>query len=251
VGGTKQRAGTLAIALALAVVAAGCRRVEVVVYDRTSTPDLAQHYVTRDGTDTYALKLGAGAVRFTAPGTNASTPDGSQTRSVIWPPSTTASTTHQSCATWTDASVPGMQQGLVLRVRIDGSRFRAIVVAKNIWYGAEWQLNVYTWDSARSPYFRTHGAVALRTPFEHGELPTPLPWRVCARVDGDLVRLKGWRPGEPEPTWSSPTHGGSVRLPERWVYAGRAGWYAGHLPPGATVGMSGLRASTWRWVDGD
>ena len=67
-------------------------------------------------------------------------------------------------------------------MRIDGSRFRSIVVAKNTVYGATWQLNVYTWDSGRSPYFRTHGAVSLRAPFAQGR-----------------VRMRAWLGGEGVP----------------------------------------------------
>lgn len=233
------------VVAAMALVATACQRTEVVLYDRSKTPNLAQHYVTRDGSDRSTLKLGPGAVRISAPSTNRATPEGSTTRTVVWPPSTRAVTDQQSCASWTDARGRGVQQGIALRVRIDGSRFRSIVVAKNVVYGANWQLNVYTWDSGRSPYFRTHGAVSLRAPFAQGDMPRPLPWRVCARVEGRVVRIKGWRSDEPEPGWSNPDHTGSVTLPQAWVFAGKAGWYAGHIPPGGTIGMGALRTSTW------
>lgn len=233
------------LVMAVALVATACRRVEVVLYDHRDTPDLAQQYITRDGTDRYTLKLGPGAVRVSAPSTNEATENGSGTRSVIWPPSTKAVRDQQSCATWTDANGPWMQQGLALRVRIDGDRLRTIVVAKNIVYGAEWQLNVYTWDSDRNPYFQTHGAVILRAPFERNDEPRALPWKVCAKVEGRVVRIKGWHGTESEPTWTSPSNTGSVTLPASWVYTGKAGWYAGHIDPGRTMGMSGLRTSTW------
>ena len=229
------------VAAAVALVATACQRTEVVLYDKSKTPNLAQHYVTRDGADRFTLKLGPGAVRIDAPTTNR----GTTTRTVIWPPSTKAVTDQQSCASWTDQRGTGVQQGIALRVRMDGSRFRSIVVAKNIVYGANWQLNVYTWDSGRSPYFQTHGAVSLRAPFESGDEPRPLPWKVCARVEGKVVRIKGWRSDESEPTWSSPDHTGSVTLPAAWVFAGKAGWYAGHIPAGGTIGMGALRTSTW------
>lgn len=234
------------LVIAVALVATACRQVEVVLYDRTHKPDLAQHYVSRDGADRYTLKLGPGAVRISAPSTNTSTPQGSTTRTVIWPPSTTAVTDQQSCASWTDSRGASTQQGIALRVRIDGNRFRSIVVAKNIVYGANWQLNVYTWDSGRNPYFQTHGAVSLRTPFASGNTPRALPWKVCARVEGTVVRVKGWRSDESEPGWTNPSHTGSVTLPQSWVYAGKAGWYAGHIQPGGTIGMGALRTTTWK-----
>lgn len=231
---------------ATALVATACQRTEVVLYDASKKPNLAFHYVTRDnGTDRYGLKLGPGAVRIDAAKSNKATPEGSATRIVIWPPSTQAVTDQQSCASWTDASGTWHQQGIALRVRIDRSRFRSIVVAKNIVYGAEWQLNVYTWDSGRSPYFQTHGAVSLRAPFESGNRPRALPWKVCARVEGRVVRVKGWRSNESEPGWTNPSHTGSVTLPASWVFAGKAGWFAGHIPPGGTIGMGALRTSTW------
>ena len=239
------RGAAIGVAAVVALVATACQRTEVVLYDKDKTPNLAQHYITRDGSDVYTLKLGPGAVRVSAPSTNRSTPEGSTTRTVVWPPGTKAVVDQQSCANWTGSSGSWVQQGLSLRVRIDGSRFRSIVVAKNIVYGASWQLNVYTWDSARSPYFLAHGAVPLRAPFAQGDVPRPLPWKVCARVEGRTVTVKGWRPDEPEPGWSNPTHTGKVTLPAEWVFAGKAGWYAGHIPPGGTVGMSGLRTSTW------
>ena len=230
---------------AVALVATACQRTEVVLYDASKTPNLAFHYISRDGSDTYSLKLGPGAVRTSAPSTNKATPEGSDTRIAIWPPSTKAVTDQQSCASWTDTRGKWAQQGIALRIRIDGSRFRAIVVGKNIVYGASWQLNVYTWDTARSPYFRTHGAVSLPTPFANGSAPRPLPWKVCARVEGRILTIKGWRSDEAEPGWSNPQHTGTVTLPSEWVFAGKAGWYAGHIQPGGTIGMGALRTTTW------
>ncbi len=243
---TVRRGARLGILVAsIALVATACQRTEVVLYDASKTPNLAMHYISRDGGDRYTLKVGTGAARTDAPRTNRATPQGSSTRAVIWPPSTKAVTDQQSCATWKDAHGAWVQQGIALRVRIDGSRFRTIVVAKNIVYGANWQMNVYTWDSGRSPYFKTHGAVSLRAPFESGNRPRPLPWKVCARAEGRVVRVKGWRADESEPGWNSPDHSGSVTLPAEWVFAGKAGWYAGHIPPGGTMGIGGLRTSTW------
>jgi len=242
------RLATLVAATAL--VATACQRTEVVLYDATKKPNLVLHYITRDGSDRYTLKLGPGAVRIDAPATNKATPQGSTTRIAIWPPSTKMVTDQQSCASWTDSRGAWAQQGIALRVRIDGSRFRSIVVAKNIVYGANWQLNVYTWDSARSPYFTTHGAVSLRTPFASGNTPRPLPWKVCAKVEGRVVTVKGWRSDESEPGWNNPQHTGSVTLPSEWVFAGKAGWYAGHVQPGGTIGMGALRTSTWETTKG-
>ncbi|MGN6695710.1 MAG: hypothetical protein ACTHN0_16155 [Aquihabitans sp.] len=250
-GTTVRVARIVVVASAVALVATACQRREVVLYDSSKEPNLALHYITRDGRDRYDLKAGTGALRVNAPRTNKATAQGSATRIAIWPPATKMTTDQQSCATWKDDEGAWVQEGIALRVRIDGSRFRSIVVAKNIVYGANWQLNVYTWDSGRSPYFTTHGAVSLRTPFADGDVPRPLPWKVCARVEGRVVTVKGWRPDESEPGWSNPQHTGQVTLPKEWVFAGKAGWYAGHIEPGGTIGMGGLRTTTWVVTDDD
>jgi len=246
---TARGARIFIVASAVALVATACQRTEVVLYDASKTPNLAFHYITRDGSDRYDLKVGTGALRVNAPRTNKATPEGSATRIAIWPPATKLSTDQQSCATWKDDRGPWVQEGIALRIRLDGNRFRAIVVAKNTVYGANWQMNVYTWDSGRSPYFQGHGAVSLRTPFASGNTPRPLPWKVCARVEGRTLTVKGWRPDEAEPGWSNPQHTGRVTLPSAWVFAGKAGWYAGHVDPGGTIGMGGLRTSTWVVTD--
>lgn len=242
----RSRALRVGVMVALvALLATSCRRVEVVLYDAGHRPDLAVHHITRDGSDRYVATAKPGTLTVTAPRTNQATPEGSATRAVVWPPGAKATRDQQSCATWTSTSGAWVQQGLALRVRIDGSRFRTIVVAKNVYYGAEWQLNVYTWDTARSPYFQVHGAVSLRAPFERGDQPRPLPWKVCAKAEGRVVRIKGWRADESEPGWGNPSHTGSVTLPSSWSYAGKAGWYAGHIKPGGHLAMTGLRTSTW------
>lgn len=71
----------------------------------------------------------------------------------------------------------------------------------------------------------------------------PLPWRACARVEGALVTLKVWPAAVPEPRWDDPKHTGTVRLPDGWEYPGRAGWYVGHLEPGATAGFAVIQTA--------
>jgi len=214
-----------------------------VTYDASSRPYLAIRYLTRDGSDRYTLKTGPGVVRINAPTTNRGAPGGSNTRAVVWPPYTKAAVEQQTCSRWTDAKGTWVQQGLVLRLRIDGSRLRSVVVAKNVVYGANWQFNVMTWDTGRRDVLQIHGAAILRTPFERNNVPRPLPWNVCARTERDIIRVKGWRKDEPEPSWHDKSHTGAVRLPAGWTVAGKAGWYGGHIAPGATIGMSLLRTT--------
>lgn len=208
-------------------------------------PAIAKRYLTRDHAgDVYRVTAGDGALRVDAPTTNVGALDGTAgTRMVMWPTSPQPAEDLESCATWTDARGPWAQQGIALRIRTDGERFRTIVVAKNVLFGAEWQFNVDTWDTERWPNLRHHGVVILRNTFSFAEVPRPLPWRVCARVRGEVVEVKGWRPEEPEPAWGDPEHSGAVRLGPNWVFAGRAGWYVGHIAPGGTIAMDDLGTS--------
>lgn len=233
-----------AVALgAVALLATSCQRVEVTTYDASKRPALALHYLTRDGADRYTTKAGRGTLRVSAPGSNRGIEGNSNTRAVIWPPGTKPVVEQSSCARFTDARGAWVQQGLVLRFRIDGSRVRSIVVAKNVWYGAEWQFNVMTWDTNRNQDWQVHGSAVLRTPFERNDKPRPLPWMLCARTEGAVIRVKGWRGDESEPTWNDASHTGAVRLPAGWQVAGKPGWYAGHIPPGGTMGMSMLHTT--------
>src|SRR5690349_6941698 len=124
---TVPKRASAVVAIVVALVAVGCQRVQVSLYDTNATPNLTQHYVVRNGANTYTLKLGPGAVRVSAPANQPAA--GTELRSVFWPPDTPLSESEQSCATWTDQSGSGsIQQGLALRVRTDGARFRTIVV---------------------------------------------------------------------------------------------------------------------------
>lgn len=229
----------LAVALAAVASSVAWTGVERTTFDDDDGDRFALRYLTRDADDTYELRQRPGAVRVSAPADNVGHPEGSDTRAVLWPPGVPATVDQGVCASWTDAG-PWAQQGLALRIRTDGDRLRTLLVAKNTIYGAEWQLNVYSWDTARPDPLEVHGAVTLERTLAFFDRPVPLPWTVCARTDRTLVRVKAWASAEPEPSWSDPDHTGVVRVGEPWVYAGRPGWYAGHVEPGDSVGMHGL-----------
>ena len=114
---------------------------------------------------------------------------------------------------------------------------------QNVLYGAVWQFNVLTWDNQASPTMSPRGAVNLEPIFRPGGTVADLPWKVCAKVSGRTVTLKAWRGDEAEPAWGDASHGGSVTLPAGWDYAGKAGWYLGHIPPGGYGAMTGLRTA--------
>jgi hypothetical protein len=218
------------LAVGLTLTAAGCRWVPTPTFDATSTPAFSLRYLTRDGTDGFGSAASPGRVRVTAPATN----QGTNTRLVLHPPAQPMTVDQQACATWADQSDLRTQQGLALRVRHDlpEGRWRAVTVVKNVVWGANWNLNVLTWDTRDPGGWTTLGSVDLARVFWPGQVLAPLPWRVCARATGDVVTVKGWRVGEPEPAWDDPVHTGTVRLPAGWTFAGKGGWYVGHLAPG-------------------
>ncbi len=221
----------------LCTFVAACEWVPVRTFDRSSLHSMSIHHLTRDGTDGYATTAAPGRFTARAPRTNV----GTNTRILFYPGDQPVTTDHQSCATWQSQDGAGVQQGLALRIRHDVAqhRWRAITVTKNVVWGANWQLNVTTWDSHRLGW-QMHGSVNLAPVFWPDRELAPLPWRVCGRVEGDLVRVKGWRVGTPEPSWTDPVHSGTVRVPADWVYRGKAGWYVGHLAPGQSTVMTDL-----------
>lgn len=226
--------------LAALLLATACQGAEVVAYDAEHPASMALHVLTYDGADKMVLGYGSGFARVDAPATNT----GTNTRVVWWPATTAAAVDQQSCATWSAASVSNVQQGLALRIRRDkDGRFRVITVMKNVVYGAVWQLNVLTWDNHGSPTMSPRGAVNLEPIFRPGGVVAALPWKVCAKAVGSVVTVKAWRGDEKEPAWGDSSHGGSVTLPAGWDFAGKTGWYLGHIPPGGYGAMTDLRTS--------
>ncbi len=234
------RRARAALALgAVTLLATACEPAGTSLYDAGHVSPIAQHALTRDGSDQMVLTTGTATLRVDAPAANV----GTNTRILLWPPATPMAADELSCATWSAASVPNVQQGLALRVRRDGDRWRAVTVMKNVLYGAVWQFNVLTWDNQASPTMSPRGAVNLEPIFRPGGTVADLPWKVCAKVSGRTVTLKAWRGDEAEPAWGDVSHGGSVTLPAGWDYAGKAGWYLGHIPPGGYGAMTGLRTA--------
>jgi hypothetical protein len=232
------------VALALGLYA--CSPVPVVTHSDSPDTAVAAVALTRDGNDQYLLdRSGAGAT-VTAPPTNA----GDNTRAVFFPQRAASTTDGEACATWISESTWSAQEGVALRIATDGGRTRAITVTKNIFAGATWIFNVHVWDTGVFPPLAQVGSVDLGAVLSRDTWPLPLPWRLCARTDGAVVELKAWRPGEGEPGWSDRRHSGVVRVDPQWVYAGKAGWYVGHVPPGGTVEFAGLGAAADSRISG-
>lgn len=234
-----RRLGLTALVILAGLLAAACQRVPVRVFDDTHPAAFNVHYLTRNGGDTVSSVAGPGRFTLSAPATNT----GSNTRVLIYPPAQPMAADQQVCATWSDQVGIHTQQGLALRVRHDitnGGRWRAVTVMKNIMWGANWQFNVLTWDTQGRYGYRVHGSVGLPQVFWPNQVLAPLPWRVCAKAEGDIVTVKAWRLNETEPAWGDSSHGGTVRLPAGWAFDGKAGWYAGHLSPGGSAAFTDL-----------
>ena len=103
-------------------------------------------------------------------------------------------------------------------------------MTENVAYLQTWVINVHGWDTATNQVGTMLGQSVLWS-----LSLVPLPWRVCARVQGDRVDVKAWALSGPEPAWSNPLHTLSVPLPPEFAGPGQAGWYAGHLTSGDEV----------------
>ena len=185
--------------------------------------------ITPVGRDRFSVvPVGAADATMTAPMTNSD----SNLREVFWDDTAPDVADGGACATWQSASTPSLQQGIALRASSGVGGTRAILVTKNVFLGGEWVFNIDVWDTA------TSGLTVLKNVDLHevfnvaGHL-TPLPWRMCARVSGDVADFKVWPLSQPEPAWGDPRFGGASRLPPGWRLPGKVGWYIGHLPAGA------------------
>lgn len=187
--------------------------------------------LTTEGSDRFTVT--PAATRTTVAAVKGNT--GGNTRLVWVPPKGDVSTDQQVCATWVAWS--GLAQpGLALRVRGDGWRVRAVTVTGNIVWGARFGFNVHEWDTATwnpggLPVTYAGGAELSRT-FGPANGLVSLPWRICARVKGQMLDFKVWPLSRPEPKWGDTRYGRRFKLRPQAVYPGRAGWYAGHLRPG-------------------
>jgi hypothetical protein len=235
------RARTLVVvAISVVVIATACEK-RFQTYGPTDTSPSNRAVMTADGPDQYRF-ASAPANTAVASLDNA----GGNLRQAFWPADNPVVADDESCAIWAEQTGPLVQQGAALRITQDGSRVRAITVTKNIFYGATWIFNFHLWDTAASPAFTIIGATNLEATLVHAGVVTPLPWHFCARVIGAKVQFKVWTSADLEPAWGDPAHGGSAMLPGGWAYAGKAGWFIGHLQPHDTAAFTDL--STYKYV---
>lgn len=206
------------------------------------SPTLASGVVTPDRDDTYALFAAGNSVTASAPGSNVSL----NTRIAFWHRSGRVTSNEQSCATWAGQSAAVNQEGAVLRVRelANGVR-RGILVTKNVWLGANWIFNVHVWSTGWPEVYEQIAHFDLGPVFAPNGQLVPLPWRLCARVVGNVVSFIAWPADQLRPSWEDATHGGRVVLPEGWSAPGFAGWYIGHLRPGDSAALTNLASGSF------
>jgi hypothetical protein len=226
------RGRVLAGAVAMTVALGACNLIKPL------DPSLEAGFLTTDGGDDYGITVAGGAVTAAAPATNT----GGNTRLAFWPADAPETSAQQSCVSWDDGD-HSAQQGIALRVRSTAGRTTAITVTKNVWAGFFWVFNVHVMDSgnAGQPFTRI-GQFSFDRSLLRDGVPAPGPWRLCARVVGEAVSVKVWAADEAEPAWMDGIHGGGVMLPAGWDVPGAAGWYVGHLAPGASTTYTALQA---------
>ncbi len=239
------RRGRLLVGLVLSLVLTACQEREL-TYDEVSTSSMHTKVLTPDAFDHYEFSSRPGGMSVTAPATNTS----GNLRMAFWPAQGPSVVDSESCATWASESGGLAQQGVALRMRIYASgRTRLLTVTRNVWRGGSWIFNFHTWDSAQQPPYTLLGSVSLDGLLRPGGQLAPLPWHVCGRAVGNRLDVKVWLDGQAEPGYADRSHGGGVALPAGWAYPGKAGWYIGHLQPGASARFE--RLATYRFVSGE
>jgi hypothetical protein len=227
--------------VAIAIVAAGCQTL-VQTYGPTDLSSTNKAVMTADGNDNYVFTTVPANMAVSALDTS-----GGNLREVFWPADNPIVADSQSCAIWSAATDPNLQQGAVLRIVQNGSHVRAITVTKNIWLNATWIFNFHVWDNTQSPAFTQFGQTNLQNLLVHNGIVTPLPWHFCARVIGNVVEFKVWTATETEPAWGDTTHGGQATLPAGWSAPGAAGWFIGHLHPNDSATFTDM--TTYKYVN--
>lgn len=158
---------------------------------------------------------------------------GSNTRVIFAGKNTTATYDQGQCVTFTSQTEGTFtQQGIMLRW--DG--FEGVGFTKNIYMGNNHVINVHIWNTNEPidgpPGSRRFDQIAS---FPMAGLAwTTLPWRMCARVTGNLAEVHVWPTNIPEPSWDAEGYNGKVIL-NGADHPGVQATYIGHLPPGQSA----------------
>lgn len=215
---TTKRSFVKALCAFLCLAAAGCG------------PTVQELVLVPHGTDKYTYSWdSSGAIRADAPSTN--DPNLSELRTATWINEASA-LNQEVCAIWKEDSGPIAQEGLALRIHGD----KAITVTKNVWLGATWIENFHAWTNSGGEGTVQFGTINLESELRD----KPFPWHVCAQALGNQFMVKFWLPGELEPVYGDPTHGGVATIPDGWNEAGTKGVYFGHIAPNGHISYEGV-----------
>lgn len=193
---------------------------------------LDETLLTPDDDDTYTWEQIPGGHTVSAAPGNA----GANSRYVYSTIHTPDVVNQMSCVTWDGIVDPYIQPGIAARHSIEADRTRAISVTNNVWGGARALWNVHLWDSAITDGLPAEAIGTVIVPvmgLEIEDLPAP-PWSMCVRVQDTTLDFKVWPAASPEPEWDDDFHVGSLDLPDHAVFAGKPGFYAGHIAPGTS-----------------
>jgi hypothetical protein len=165
-----------------------------------------------------------------------SDPNSGNQRLVFWDWAGKPSANQEVCANFAGSTHAVNQEGVALRVVSGDGRTQAITVMKNVYGGDYNTFNMHIWDTAwggdlPAQSFGRFPLPNMGDPYN----PVPLPWRLCAKVVGDVVSFVVWPHTMAPPGYGAPGWGGSATLPPGAPTYGMPGWYAGHLPPGGYV----------------
>lgn len=210
------------------------------------TSGITTAVLTPDGTDTFTVQaFKNGRLFMAAPSTN----KGINLREVFWASGAQDYVDSQTCATWNGESTNMLQEGLALRISQSDGRTRAVTMTKNTIFNIHWVFNILTWDTSDSsqPYKGIAQFDMSNIIFNEIHAYEYMPWRTCIRAVGNKLDFKIWFPSKmSEPSWIDTNYVRSVTLPADYVYAGKNGWYIGHIPAGGNAGYSQLQ--TYRRV---
>lgn len=172
----------------------------VVAAERSRPAAIDVGVLTPEGTDRYEVVGDATALGVRAPDANR----GSNLRVALVPEDAPVAADQEACVTWLGPVGSEIQPGVVLRHRVAGGRTRAVMVTQNIYYVARQHVNVHVVDTAADRPLLLVGSVEVEGSI--GRIPAmrPLPWRFCARIRDDLVEIRAWATGDPEPLWATP-----------------------------------------------
>jgi hypothetical protein len=216
-------------------------RVDTTVSDDPSCPTIAgpsalgpttcQVQITAEGTPYDDTAPSTGTLIVTAPPGS-----GVSNREFLWSSTSPVESDDAACATFEGGLG---QPGIALRIGqgSDPSRMLGVTVLENFAFGARNVFDFDTWDTSMPLAFTLFGQTTIGALPSH---PATFPLHMCARIIGTTVQFVVWETGMTRPPWGDPTWGGQAELPADAPASGQTGFFAGHVPAGASLTLGDL-----------